>query len=335
MTPEPLYAAGETLEQLCLMLELDRDKVIRAAGLTAARLAAEEGRVTEEEFFALWDALMDAANIPTLPVDMARTFAHGPFTPSLLAFSCSPDVRHGLQRLSVFKPLMGPLNYLLSETETTLEIAVLPARRAGNMPTSLALFELVFIVECCRVCTTRQVTPLEVGLPEAHPALPAATDYFGIAPQRTERPKLTLARADAERQLISENPHIWDVFEPGLRRQLAAQRLPASYASRVRNLLLELLPGGAEVTIDVICERLKLSRRSLQRHLQAEGKGFQTLVQETRVSLAEHYLADDAISISEIAYLLGYQDPNSFFRSFRQWTGLTPNEARLRRTGGN
>jgi AraC-like DNA-binding protein len=30
-----------------------------------------------------------------------------------------------------------------------------------------------------------------------------------------------------------------------------------------------------------------------------------------------------------VAYLLGYEDPNSFIRAFREWEGLTPGEWRF------
>lgn len=330
MAEGTIYAVADTLDQLCRMLELDRQKVLDLGGVSADRLQTSGGRVTEEEFFALWDALMEVAGIAELPVELARSFAHGPFTPSLLAFSCSKDVRSGLERLAVFKPLMGPLRYVLRDTADGLELTLLPMRRLENMPMSLAIFELVFIIECCRVCTTRPIAPVLFGVPEAHPALPAASAYFGLAPRQQQRPGLLLARADAERELISENPKIWDTFGPGLRRQLTAFQPDITATTRVRNLLVELLPGGEPVSIEHVSTALKTSRRSLQRQLQAEGTGFQTLLQETRASLAEHYLADGSINLNEIAYLLGYGDPNSFFRSFRQWTGMTPGEARHR-----
>lgn len=46
------------------------------------------------------------------------------------------------------------------------------------------------------------------------------------------------------------------------------------------------------------------------------------------VELAEHYLARSSISAGEIAFLLWFQDSNSFLRAFRGWTGTTPGEFR-------
>ncbi|MCC6612982.1 MAG: helix-turn-helix transcriptional regulator [Anaerolineae bacterium] len=44
--------------------------------------------------------------------------------------------------------------------------------------------------------------------------------------------------------------------------------------------------------------------------------------------LARTYLAKSDYSSGQIAFLLGYEDPNSFFRAFRAWTGQTPEGVR-------
>jgi AraC-like DNA-binding protein len=45
-------------------------------------------------------------------------------------------------------------------------------------------------------------------------------------------------------------------------------------------------------------------------------------------SLAEHYLRQSTITPSEVSWLLGFQDGNSFIRAFRNWTGTTPGQYR-------
>ena len=38
---------------------------------------------------------------------------------------------------------------------------------------------------------------------------------------------------------------------------------------------------------------------------------------------------------AEISVMLGYEDPNSFFRAFHAWTGETPEQARVVMQGIN
>jgi len=49
-----------------------------------------------------------------------------------------------------------------------------------------------------------------------------------------------------------------------------------------------------------------------------------------RRDLAARYLEDETLSISEIAWLLGYQDIGAFSHAYKQWTGTTPREAAAR-----
>ena len=49
---------------------------------------------------------------------------------------------------------------------------------------------------------------------------------------------------------------------------------------------------------------------------------------QSREKLARHYLGSFTMSGAEILFLLGYEDPNSFFRAFHTRTGQTPEQVR-------
>jgi AraC-like DNA-binding protein len=66
----------------------------------------------------------------------------------------------------------------------------------------------------------------------------------------------------------------------------------------------------------------------LQRRLTVEGVTFQQLVQEARRELARHYLLHSSLELNETAYLLGYEDANSFSRAFQHWEGTSPGQWR-------
>ena len=48
------------------------------------------------------------------------------------------------------------------------------------------------------------------------------------------------------------------------------------------------------------------------------------------VALAQRYLSDRDLPISEIAWLLGYREVSSFTHAFKRWCGMTPGQFRLR-----
>ena len=71
-----------------------------------------------------------------------------------------------------------------------------------------------------------------------------------------------------------------------------------------------------------------MSVRTLSRRLADEGTTYAEVVDQLRRSLALQYLNDPGMSLSQIAWLLGYQGSTSFNHAFRRWTGAPPSVAR-------
>ncbi len=80
-----------------------------------------------------------------------------------------------------------------------------------------------------------------------------------------------------------------------------------------------------------LAARLKTSVRTLNRALAAEGLSYRKLVDQLRQELACRHLADDRVSIAEVAFLLGFSELSAFYRAFKRWTGYTPADFRASR----
>ncbi len=98
----------------------------------------------------------------------------------------------------------------------------------------------------------------------------------------------------------------------------------------VENTIASLLPHG-NARANEIAYRCGLSRRTFARRLTSEGLTFSEVLNNLRCDLATQYMADYRLSISQIAWLLGYQEVSAFTNAFRRWTGKTPREARCQR----
>ena len=77
----------------------------------------------------------------------------------------------------------------------------------------------------------------------------------------------------------------------------------------------------------------RVSERTLVRTLAAQGTNFHKIVEEERRLIAAELIGKPSISLAEIAKSLGFTDMSSFGRSFKQWYGMTPGQARLWRMG--
>jgi len=108
---------------------------------------------------------------------------------------------------------------------------------------------------------------------------------------------------------------------------LKALESSKSTRGRVEALLMPILHTG-EASMDLIAEKMRLSRQTLFRRLKSEGVTFEQVLDELRHKLATHYLHGQQVSVNETAYLVGFSDPAAFSRAFKRWTGVSPSEAR-------
>jgi AraC-like DNA-binding protein len=97
--------------------------------------------------------------------------------------------------------------------------------------------------------------------------------------------------------------------------------------SQVYSKLIELLPSG-DCSRERIASLLNMSVTSFHEKLKKAGTTYQQLLDQTRRELAEQYIAQTELSLTEVAYLLGFTDSSSFSRAFKCWLGDSPREYR-------
>ena len=110
-------------------------------------------------------------------------------------------------------------------------------------------------------------------------------------------------------------------------RVLGPDYMSVDAVKQVRRLLLSR-PGPKMYGLEGAAEQLHMSSAQLRKRLYRAGTCFKTLVLETRMELAKHYLLDTYLSIREIAYLLDYSQPAPFFRAFKQYFEVSPKKFR-------
>lgn len=306
-------------------LNISLHEVLKRADLPEALFASKQPSLTTEQYFRLWDGMAATMDNSLWPLQVGQAITPEVFSPPLFATFCSPNLETAMQRLSQFKRLIGPMVLPLERTEQGMKVSIEVTNTDLPMPKAMIAMELVFLVNLARLATRENIVPLAVTA--MMPMEQAYTDYFGITPKQGKTTTLYFAEADLTKPFLTENAAMWNFFEPELRQRLSQLEAKASFAHRVKSALLELLPSG-ESSVDQVANKLAVSRRTLQRKLQAEDTSFQHVLQTVRTNLAKHYLKTDNISGIEVSLLLGFESYNSFIRAFHQWTGSTPEEYR-------
>lgn len=80
--------------------------------------------------------------------------------------------------------------------------------------------------------------------------------------------------------------------------------------------------------VETAAEMCGLSTRTLGRHLSALGVSFRHLIDDIRFSRAVRLLKDEKITITDVAFDVGYSDVAHFSRAFRRRAGIPPREYR-------
>ena len=141
--------------------------------------------------------------------------------------------------------------------------------------------------------------------------------------------ELVFPGAFKETAIASADPYLNKLLVANCEAALSRGAVPRGpFRSAVENAIVPLLPHG-KARASEIAKRLGVSQRTAARRLALEGVTFSDVLEALRADLARQYLADQAVSISRIAWLLGYQEVSAFTHAFKRWTGKTPRAARL------
>jgi AraC-like DNA-binding protein len=189
---------------------------------------------------------------------------------------------------------------------------------------------MTILIRLCQQLSGRRVMPSRVSLTHwRNDARPDFVEFLGGNVDFGE-PADEVAFAPVIKQMpvASADPYLNKFLIAHFEEKLSCRpKTRGSLQSSVENAIVPILPHG-KVRVSEIARQLGISQRSLTRRLTSEEKTFSGVLEGLRSNLAESYLADEDLSISQIAWLLGYKEISAFTHAFKRWTGSTPREAR-------
>jgi AraC-like DNA-binding protein len=189
---------------------------------------------------------------------------------------------------------------------------------------------MVVIVRICRQLTNRQLPASRVSFAHRRSGEPAEfKSFFGSdVVFGASADDVAFSRSINEMALVSADPYLNEILITYCEQALAdGSRKRSSFEASVENAIAVLLPHG-QARAGAIARKLGVSRRTLARRLSSEGLTFAGVLQRLKFDLAKRHLNDETLSISEIAWLLGYQDVSAFTNAFKRWTGKAPRTMR-------
>jgi len=217
------------------------------------------------------------------------------------------SARHALE--------VGPESAAFREIRTS-EQEIAPAQNDA--------FTAGYILRILRRGAGASWNPADVTLTVCEPsALPAR--YMGVHVARGDRigitvrfPSSWLLQPFDRRGFLDASP------DHGTRTEI-----PTRFVEALRRALEPHL-HAPDLGVEFVARLLGTSRQSLQRRLRANGTTLSAVIRDLKKERAVAELARSKRPITAIAESLGFQNPTSFTRAFKSWTGESPRACRAR-----
>ncbi|RDI44901.1 AraC family transcriptional regulator [Nocardia mexicana] len=328
MKPLARYAALHSYVELGQSLGIAPVELIRVAGLDPASLSLQDRWVPAAAIADLLERSASASGCEDFGLRLAERRRFANLGPLSLVLRDEPDVRSALRIMARHEHMYNEaLHTRLTEhngiatIRLTLDVGSPGETRQAVELAVGVLHGLLrgFLGTGWQPMEVRFTHPAPRGHGTRHRLLgPHVTfdqDFDGILTYTTD---LDTANAMSDPQLRSYAQQFFDSLR---------DTGTATTSDRVRELVELLLPTG-RCSVEQIARSLGVDRRTIHRHLAAEGETFTSLLDTTRDELAQRLVANRRHSLTEIAELLAFSSPGNFSRWFRQRHGCSPTQWR-------
>jgi AraC-like DNA-binding protein len=309
-------------------LDISIPAVLRRAGLPRDLFDQTRILVSTSELFALWRAIESVSSDPLIGLKLGVETKTERFHPMAIAALSTQNFVAAVEHMARYKRLTAPEEILPQLDGAEFSIAFRWLLAVDAEPQVLTDYCFAWMLTIARHGTGTQLNPVRVEYVQQRANLRPIERHFGCKVIGGASHNAIIFRSsDATAPFVTRNAELLDLLAPQFEEQLRQYKAEDSFIELVRRAIQDRLTGQRP-SIDAISQVLHMSPRTLQRRLQESGSSFQRVLDEARHQMARYYLSNSALELNEAAYLLGFEDPNSFGRAFRSWEGVPPSDWR-------
>ncbi len=333
-----LVRLSEVVVRRAEELGVDRARLLAEAQVTESELADPDARIQSRKVLAIWRAVLDAIPDPDLGIELAERFELRDAGLVGYLMLHSPTLGEALSRLKRFFQILDEsLPGTVQADGDRVEYALDPLPEQLGWMERAADYDLGAVLSAVRELTGVDIEPLEVHLHYRKPDrdLKRLHDLFR-APIHYDQAKLKLvfSRRSLDLPVAGAEAELGRYLESQAETVLGNLAPEGSMAERAERALWAGMKEGL-LALEDVASTLAVSPRTLQRRLREEGLSFVEVRDAFREQMALTLLEGQDLAVYEVAFLLGYSEPSSFYRAFRRWVGTTPQEFRAEAHAGS
>jgi AraC-like DNA-binding protein len=324
-----IYGPGlGTLWRILESYGFDPHLVISEADFTPGDGAPRRHRLPYERYDRLRSKAVDLIDDPLIGLRSADHIHPSHFGALGHAWMASSSLLTGIRLVERYGRMTNEQErWLIEEGTHELSMAVellAPVQRVDEVADSL----IAGMTALCRLNFGQGLNPERVTFVRPAPEDPGPWFSFFQCPVvfGSDANRLVISMKKATKPLSGSDQQIVALHESVIQRYLAGLDR-GDILNRARIEITDRLPSGG-VSEGSVAQALNMTKRTLHRRLREHGASFRSLLTDVRKNLVAGYLKDDALNLTEIAFLLGYSDASAFSRAFRRWFGKSPGAMR-------
>ena len=331
LDPAPSAEGGMTRLAFARALEkgVDVEALLRKAGLSRIQIEDPHARISVRSQVLFLDLVAKALDDDLLGFHLSQNFDLRMIGLLYYVLASSETLGEALGRVARYSSIVNEGFRVTvregKEIDVVLESVGIPRRLNRHQ----IEFSFATFMRACREITKLRLTAHQVRFAHRRSLSTEMNSFFGCDVEfGAEIDQVTFSRSILGTTVASADPYLNRLLIKQYEDVLSHRKVNRNaFALTVENAIVPLLPHGKANAKDV-ARKLGMSQRTLARHLASEGLTFVGMLKELRMDLAKRDLGDRDLSISQIAWLLGYRDVGSFSHAFKRWTGDTPSATR-------
>jgi AraC-like DNA-binding protein len=309
-------------------LDVSVPTVLRRAGLPRDLFEQTRILVSTDELFALWRSIAQISADPLIGIKLGVETKTERFHPMAIAALATENLVAASEHMARYKKLTAPEEILVQLDDAEFSVGFRWLLAVNDEPSILTDYCFSWMRSLARHGTGTQLNPLRAEYVQPRKNTQQLERSLGCEVTSGASHNAIIFRAsDATSPFVTRNAELLDLLAPQFEEQLKQYREEDSFLELVRRAIQDKLTGRRP-SIASIARTLHMGPRTLQRRLRDSGSNFQRVLDEARRQMARYYLSNSALELNEAAYLLGFEDPNSFGRAFRLWEGIPPSDWR-------